>query len=147
MHRTIRRTSVALAALAGLGVLPGLVAAAQYTGHGAKPADHVIVVTTAPAPPRAGDNRFTVTVRTAAGAPVLGADVTIELVMPAMPAMRMPEMRTKVSLNAASNPKRAAAGTYTGSAEIAMAGQWTLSVRVTQKDAVVATHEQRLTVQ
>src|SRR6266853_642054 len=44
-------------------------------------------------PAKTGENTFEVLVKDAAGKPVTDADVSVGLFMPAMPAMKMPEMR------------------------------------------------------
>ena len=102
----------------------------------AKPPVPTITLKTSPSPPAMGATTFTVTVKAPDGKPVTGADVTVELVMPAVPSMNMPEMRSKTSLKAATDPKLAAAGTYTGSGQVMMAGSWTtvISVKVNGKD-------------
>ena len=80
-----------------------------------------------PSPPRgAAENGFEVTVKDQQGKPVDGADVSIVLFMPAMPAMKMPEMRNEVRLMGAGN------GRYTGKGQIMMAGSWTAAVSVKQ---------------
>ena len=52
-----------------------------------------VTLSTRPSPPATGDTTFTVTVKAPNGKPVTGGDVTVELVMPAMPSMNIPEMR------------------------------------------------------
>jgi hypothetical protein len=100
------------------------------------PPKPAVTLSTRPSPPATGNTTFTVTVKAPDGKPVTGADVTIELVMPAMPAMNMPEMRSKVALRPAEDAKLAAVGTYTGAGQIMMAGTWnvTVSVKVGGKD-------------
>jgi nitrogen fixation protein FixH len=63
-------------------------------------------------------------VKGADGKPVTGADVSVLFVMPAMPAMKMAEMRNEVKL------KPAGAGTYAGSGNVMMAGKWNVTVSV-----------------
>ena len=80
-----------------------------------------------PSPLRgAAENTFEVTVKDRQGKPVDGADVSLLLYMPAMPAMRMPEMRNEVKLKAAGN------GKYTGVGQVMMAGSWIVTVSVKQ---------------
>jgi hypothetical protein len=47
---------------------------------------------------KAGDNQFEVMVKGADGKPIAAADVSVVFVMPAMPAMKMAEMRNDVKL-------------------------------------------------
>jgi hypothetical protein len=75
---------------------------------------------------KAGDNQFEVMVNGADGKPVTGADVSVLFVMPAMPAMKMAEMRNEVKL------KPAGPGAYAGSGNVMMAGKWNVTVSVKQ---------------
>ena len=95
-----------------------------------------ITLTTKPTPPVAGDSTLTVTATDADGKPIVGADVTVEFVMAAMPSMGMAEMRHKVTLKAPDDPKVAAAGTYSAKDQIMMAGKWdvVVDVKVAGKD-------------
>jgi len=70
------------------------------------------IMLTQPTAVKAGDNQFEVKVKGADGTPVTGADVSVLFVMPAMPAMRMAEMRNEVKL------KPAGPGTYAGSGNV-----------------------------
>jgi hypothetical protein len=85
--------------------------------------------TTSPKPTKIGENTFEVIVKDGAGVPVTGADVSVLLFMPAMPAMKMPEMRNEVKL------KHAGAGKYIGSGPVMMAGMWTVTVSVKDNGA------------
>jgi Cu(I)/Ag(I) efflux system membrane fusion protein/cobalt-zinc-cadmium efflux system membrane fusion protein len=58
--------------------------------------------------------------------PIDGAEVTLLFYMAAMPAMKMPEMRSEVKLRGAGN------GRYTGKGQVMMAGPWTVTVSVRQ---------------
>ncbi len=103
-------------------------------------ANLTITVRTVPAPPRgAAANEFEVTVKDRQGKPVEGADVSVVLVMPAMPAMKMPEMRNEVKLKGAGN------GRYTGTGQIMMAGAWTATVSVKQKGKEIGQQKVTLT--
>jgi len=84
------------------------------------------IMLTQPTAVKAGDNQFEVKVNGADGTPVTGADVSVLFVMPAMPAMRMAEMRNEVKL------KPAGPGTYAGSGNVMMAGKWNVTVSVKQ---------------
>ena len=84
-----------------------------------------IAVRAIPDPARtSAENRFEVTVADGQGRPVEGADVSLLFVMPAMPAMKMPEMRNEIRLMRAGN------GRYAGSGRLMMAGQWNVTAIV-----------------
>ena len=85
-----------------------------------------------PDPPRMGENSFGVTV-TAGGAPVTDADVAVEFFMPAMPEMKMAEMRNTVPLT------HMGEGRYEGTGTIMMSGNWDATVTVTRGGEVAAT--------
>ena len=88
-----------------------------------------ITLTTTPTPSVAGDNDFEVTVTGPDSKPIVGADVSVLLVMPAIPKMNMPEMRSIVSLKPA-NGKAADEGKYVGKVEVMMAGRWNVTIAV-----------------
>lgn len=88
-----------------------------------------ITLATKPTPPMTGDNEFTVSVQDPVGKPVAGADVSVLLLMPAMPTMHMPEMKNTVVLKAAEG-KDATPGTYSGRGRVPMAGRWNVTVSV-----------------
>jgi hypothetical protein len=73
---------------------------------------------------KAGANEFEVMVKGADGKPVSDADVSVLFVMPAMPAMKMAEMRNEVKL------KPAGSGMYKGPGNVMMAGKWNVTVSV-----------------
>jgi hypothetical protein len=98
-----------------------------------------IAFSSSPKPTKTGDNTFEVIVKDASGQPLTGADVSVLLFMPAMPAMKMPEMRNEVKL------KHTGAGKYTGSGPVAMAGMWTVTVSVKENGAEVAQKKLTLT--
>ena len=98
-----------------------------------------ITFRTVPSPPRgAAENEFEVTVKDQQGKPVDGADVSVVMFMPAMPAMKMPEMRNEVRLTGAGN------GRYTGRGQVMMAGSWTVTVSVKQNGREVG--QQKVTI-
>ena len=107
-----------------------------------KPTEAVTLATT-PATPATGDNDFTVTIRDATCAPIVGAAVTLELVMPAMPGM--PEMRNRVRLAPAKDPRAASAGTYAGRGQIFMAGKWNATITAVVHGVTVAERTLTLT--
>ena len=75
---------------------------------------------------KAGDNQFEVMVKGADGKPVSDTEVSVLFVMPAMPAMKMPEMRNEVKL------KPSGPGMYMGPGNVMMAGKWDVTVSVKQ---------------
>jgi len=85
-----------------------------------------IALRTVPDPPRVGENQLEAIVRDAGGRPVDGAEVTVELYMPAMPTMNMPAMRSEAKLLPAGG------GAYRGPAQVLMAGRWDATVTVTR---------------
>ena len=68
-----------------------------------------------------------------------GADVSVLLFMPAMPAMKMAEMRNEVKLT------HAGAGKYTGTGQVMMKGIWTVTVSVKENGAEVSQKKLTLT--
>jgi hypothetical protein len=122
----------AVGGLLAMMVVPTLLAPRVLLAQ-AKPPAPSVTLSTKPTPPVAGETTFSVTVKGPDGKPVTGAEVTVELVMP---AMKMAEMRNKVTLKPAVDPKESAAGIYTGSGQVMMAGKWnvTVAVKVSGKD-------------
>jgi RND family efflux transporter MFP subunit len=91
-----------------------------------------------PNPPKgAADNMFHITVVDAAGKPIPDAEVTVTLVMPAMPSMSMPEMRNSFKVPFVQ-------GMYMGKGNIGMAGSWNVSVEAKRNGHVIATYRTRL---
>ena len=78
-----------------------------------------------PNPAKVGENQFEVAVTGSDGKPIANAEVSLLFVMPAMPQMKMPEMRNEVKL-------KPAGGKYTGSGQVMMAGNWNVTVSVKQ---------------
>jgi hypothetical protein len=124
----------------GTAVLVGLLSAgcrggSQQNDASAPPAavappvaslqDIGITFKTDPDPLKVGENTFEAMVM-AGGQPVTDAGVSVELVMPAMPSMKMPEMRSTLAL------KHDGSGRYRGTGNMAMAGAWDATVKVTR---------------
>jgi hypothetical protein len=125
----------------GMVILATSAAFAQ-TVPAAKPAPLVITFATQPAPAKGGaDNLFEVSVKNAKGQPVSDADVSVTLVMPAMPAMKMAEMRNAVTL------KSAGAGKYSGKGQVMMAGTWNVTVAVKKAGKPIAEKKATLVAQ
>jgi Barrel-sandwich domain of CusB or HlyD membrane-fusion/YtkA-like len=83
-----------------------------------------ITFRTRPDPPRTGEATFEAVVKDAAGRPVTDADVSAVLLMPAMPSMNHPAMRSEAAL------AHAGEGTYRGTGQVTMAGRWDVTVNV-----------------
>ena len=131
-------------AFAGLGL-----SAQGHAGHGAQPQKPKasITLTTTPKTPVMGENTFTLTVKGTDGKPLVGAEVSLALVMPAMPVMGMPEMRHTVTLKAPEDAKQAAEGVYTGKGQIAMAGKWNVTITVKKDGTTFEDEKLTLTAQ
>jgi len=89
----------------------------------------------APDPPRGGeDSRWQVTLMDRGGKPVPDAQVSVTVVMPAMPSMSMPEMRNSFDLRWNATQQQ-----YEGSGRIPMAGSWTVTITATKNGQALAT--------
>ena len=84
---------------------------------------------------RAGQNQFEVSVKAADGKPVADADVSMVIVMAAMPAMKMPEVKLMPAGN----------GVYRGAASLGMAGEWDITITVTRKGQTLGVTKQKVT--
>lgn len=94
-----------------------------------------------PNPPKgAADNTFHISVVDAAGKAIPDAEVTVTLVMPAMPSMSMPEMRNSFKVPFVQ-------GMYMGKGNIGMAGSWNVSVEAKRNGQVIATYRTRLSAE
>ena len=65
--------------------------------------------------------------------------VTVTLVMPAMPAMNMPEMRSSFEV-----PWMAGKNMYMGRGTVPLAGSWTVTVEVSKDGKLIGTHRARV---
>jgi len=86
------------------------------------------------------DSSFQVKLTDSDGKAVPDAIVTLMLIMPAMPSMGMPEMRSNVALPWASDHAM-----YAGKAQPGMAGSWTVIVEARRENVVIATLHTHLT--
>ena len=93
-----------------------------------------ITLTTQPSPPKMGETTFEAMVMQG-GQPVTDADVSVELFMPAMPAMKMPEMKSSTPL------KHEGGGRYRGAGNVMMAGSWDATVSVKRGGQEIGTHK------
>ena len=92
-----------------------------------------------PDPAKAGsENLFHITLTDANGNTIPDAEVKVTLVMPAMPAMNMPEMR-----NAFNVPF--IGGMYMGKGTVPMEGSWNVLVEASKNGQLVATYRSHLT--
>lgn len=87
-----------------------------------------------PDPPKMGGNTFDVMVMSG-GQPVTDADVSVEFFMPAMPSMKMPEMRNTIALTHEGN------GRYRGTGNVMMAGSWDATVSVRHGGQVIGSRK------
>ena len=79
------------------------------------------------------DNSFHVNLTDANGKPVEDAHVTMTFVMPAMPSMNMPEMKSSSELLWQANQKA-----YVGKVQPGMSGTWNVFVEVRKGSSVIA---------
>jgi len=87
-----------------------------------------------PDPLKAGeDNLFHVTLTDADGKPIADARVTVMLIMPAMPSMGMPEMKSSGELTWKADSK-----TYEGKCQAPMAGTWNVLVEARKNGSEIA---------
>ena len=77
-----------------------------------------------PDPARVGNNDLDVIVKDGQGQPVTDAVVEVVFLMPAMPSMGMPAMRSAATLTHAGD------GSYRGVGQVLMAGRWDVTVVV-----------------
>jgi Cu(I)/Ag(I) efflux system membrane fusion protein/cobalt-zinc-cadmium efflux system membrane fusion protein len=106
------------------------------------PANAAVTITfaTEPDPPKGGaENTFRVTVADAKGKPLPDAKVTVTLVMPAMPAMNMPEMRSSFEV-----PWMPARNMYLGRGTVPTPGPWTVTVEVRKDGKLIGSHRTRV---
>jgi RND family efflux transporter MFP subunit len=118
-------------------------AAGSPAGKGTPAAAAKIDFRSEPSPMKAGgDNTFHVNLTDAAGKPIADAQVTVTLIMPAMPSMGMPEMRSSISL-----PWMAGHQMYMGKGQPGMAGTWTILVEARKNGGVIASFHTHLGAQ
>lgn len=112
---------------------------AASVGLAAQAGVATLTLTTRPSPLGLGQNFFEVSVKDAKGQPIANATVAIQLVMPADPKTKHPEMRTEGTLN------NAGAGKYNGIAIVTMAGDWDVTVTARRDGKVLGEKKTRLT--
>jgi nitrogen fixation protein FixH len=119
--------------VAAVFVLAAFTSAAAQTGAAS------LTLTTKPSPLGLGQNLFEVRVKDAKGQPVIDADVSLLLLMPADPKTKHPEMRTEGKLN------NVGGGKYNAIAIVTMAGDWDVTVAASRNGKELARKTQRLT--
>jgi hypothetical protein len=91
-----------------------------------------------PNPPAgAKENTMHVTVEDSAGKPVSDAQVHITLTMPAMPEMKMPEMKNGADLPWTGSE-------YSAPVQVTMAGGWNVEVEAKRGNEVLGKYETRI---
>ncbi|MGA9670364.1 MAG: efflux RND transporter periplasmic adaptor subunit [Terracidiphilus sp.] len=91
-------------------------------------------------PMKAGtDTPFRASLTDAEGKPIADAQVTVTLIMPAMPSMSMPEMKNAFGLQ-----WMAVQQMYTGKGQAPMAGSWTVLVEARRNGSVIASYRTHL---
>jgi hypothetical protein len=105
----------------------------------AHPREATLTLVTKPSPLGIGQNLFEVTVTDSDGRPVSDGEVKLQLLMPADPKTKHPEMRTEGQLN------NIGSGRYNGIAMVMMAGDWDVTVTATRKGESIGTRTERLT--
>jgi RND family efflux transporter MFP subunit len=91
-----------------------------------------------PASPKGGSNATVhVAVLDASGKPLSDAAVKVVLVMPAMPAMNMPEARSPADLNWDGTQ-------YTGAVKVPSSGAWNVEIEARRNGQVLGTYRSRL---
>ncbi|HEX5228117.1 MAG TPA: efflux RND transporter periplasmic adaptor subunit [Bryobacteraceae bacterium] len=92
-------------------------------------------MTSQPEPPRKGSNVFRVKLSDAKGAPISGAQVSVNFFMAAMPAMGMAAMRTDVKCSDKGN------GLYEGPGQLASGGTWQVTITATKDGQTIASKQ------
>ncbi len=109
---------------------PGAGAASAMNAPQAK-----VELSSDPNPPHKGSNVFRVKLTDANGAPISGAEGSVTLFMPAMPAMGMAAMRTPVTLSDKGN------GLYEGSGQLESGGTWQVTIVAKKNGQIVASKQ------
>ena len=128
------------------GNITGLFGGSKAFGTETAPAQpsgakYTVTLRQEPSAPKVGsDGVFRVTVTDPDRKPVSDAQVQVTLVMPAMPAMGMGEMRS--SINLAWNGSE-----YLGRGSIAMAGPWNVTVEARRGGRLLAVYRTRFNAQ
>jgi RND family efflux transporter MFP subunit len=105
------------------------------TTAGGAAAQASIEFSTSPSPPSKGSNTVRVKLSGADGKPVLGASVTVQFFMPAMPAMGMSAMRASATL------ADKGAGNYEGPVQLQTGGTWQVTIAAQKDGQTLATKQ------
>ena len=123
-------------ALAGCGSKPSNEQSSSPSANAA--GKYTMTTKVDPNPPAGGkENTIHVTVQDGSGKPVADAQVHLALTMPAMPEMKMPEMKNTADLPWTGTD-------YSGPVQIMMAGGWTLDVEARRGGEVLAKDQTHL---
>lgn len=114
--------------------------AATTTNTTVAPARAQVAFTTDPATPKVGENSFAAMLMQD-GKPVDDAQVSVEFEMPAMPQMKMAEMKTTTDLAPTGG------GMYRAKGQVMMAGTWNVTVRAMRNGQELATQKLSLIAQ
>jgi Cu(I)/Ag(I) efflux system membrane fusion protein/cobalt-zinc-cadmium efflux system membrane fusion protein len=106
--------------------------AGPATSAATPPGQANIDYSSVPPAPHTGNNTFRVKLTGSGGSPVGGAQVTVNFLMPAMPAMGMAAMRDVYTLSDKSG------GIYEGPGNIKMGGTWQVTVLATKNGQTIA---------
>lgn len=90
-------------------------------------------LTTNPSPAQKGKNTVQVKLTLADGKPVIGAKVSVQFFMPAMPEMGMAEVNNSAQLNEQGD------GTYAGQMELGSGGTWQVTITAEQNGKLILT--------
>ena len=91
-----------------------------------------VELTTAPSPPRKGNNTVRVRLTDQSGKPLSGAQVTVTFFMAAMPAMGMAAMKTVVPTSDKGD------GIYEGSGSLGSGGTWQVTITAVRNGRTIA---------
>jgi RND family efflux transporter MFP subunit len=100
-----------------------------------------ITFRTQPDPPKTGENQLEAMVKDASGTPIDDADVSVQFLMPAMPTMNMPAMRSEAKLSSAGG------GVYRGTGHVMLPGRWEITVTVTRGGQRLGTKQLQVVTQ
>ena len=115
------------------GALENYEPAASAAVSGPAPASTLnVAFRSEPELPKPGDVTLIVSIKDG-DKPVTGAEVSVVLSMPAMPAMNMPKIRSETTLGSAGN------GTYRGTGLVMTSGRWDVTVTVRQNRQLLGT--------
>jgi Cu(I)/Ag(I) efflux system membrane fusion protein len=120
------------------GMFGGSKAYGDASASQPNPATYTITLLVEPAAPKGGsESAFHVKVTDPAGKPISDAHVRLTLLMPAMPAMGMSEMRSVVDLNWNGSE-------YLGKGTVPMAGTWNVTVEAQRGGQLLGVYRSRL---